>query len=430
MNINVHPRVLRIRAGAVRDATGVAARPGVVVVDNGRIAYAGSAAGAPHTGDDVRTLDLPRSLVLPGMVNAHAHLSMTRLGPLPYGGSFTDWIRQTSTKLFDDFDQGGSVRAAVRQGAAMLHDAGVAAVGDITLRRDALDAYDELSRSPLAGVSFMEILSPGGPAIKDEWRRLEQLEQEPAQRGRIRMGLQPHAPYSTVPALYQACVDLARQRDLPLTTHLAELPAEAEYVARATGPFREMIERLGQWRDATAMHYCHDLTPVQWLAPMLEQAAFVVAHCNYVSDADLQRLAACGASVAYCPIASEYYGHRDHRYRDMLAAGVNVCLGSDSLACADPHDAQPLSILSQMRRLYQRDGADPAVLLAMATTHGVRALQLPADFATLKPQAPATLVSIAFDPDDPTDPLAQALRGDARIEAINHHFSLPRSPTA
>ena len=76
--------------------------------------------------------------------------------------------------------------------------------------------------------------------------------------------------------------------------------------------------------------------------------------------------------MAYCPIASAYFGHRGHRYRDMLDAGVNVCFGTDSILCQPPDEAEPLGILPQIRFLRRRDGVDSEVLLHMATLAGNR----------------------------------------------------------
>jgi cytosine/adenosine deaminase-related metal-dependent hydrolase len=163
------------------------------------------------------------------------------------------------------------------------------------------------------------------------------------------------------------------------------------------------------------------------MAPHLAAAPWLLAHCNYVEDAHLPLLARHRASVVYCPIASAYFGHPrrgfrgsdgHHRYRDMLAAGVNVCLGTDSILCQPADETQPHSILAQMRFLFQRDHTDPDTLLAMATTRGLRALGLPARHATLQPGSPARLAAIAIDPADSTDPLRQALESTAPVHPV------------
>jgi len=208
----------------------------------------------------------------------------------------------------------------------------------------------------------------------------------------------------------------------PVCTHLAETQEEHEFVASAAGPWRDYLAEIGKWEDAFTDYYGRGQSPLQWLRPYLEAVAdsggWLAAHGNYAADEDIKILADTNTSVAYCPVASEYFGHHDHRYREMLAAGINVCLGTDSIVCAGPDDPQPLGLLSAMRRLFQRDQTDPQLLLDMATTRGARALRLEEIIATLQPGAPAYFACIHIDPDDPTDPLEQALSKQSPAESV------------
>src|SRR5690606_15359883 len=160
-------------------------------------------------------------------------------------------------------------------------------------------------------------------------------------------------------------------------------------------------------------------TPVRALGAVLERAPCVLAHCNYLDDDDVALLARPRVPVAYCPVASEYFGHRGHRYRDLLAAGVNVCLGTDSILCQPLTEPEPHGILPQVRRLHVRDGTRADLLLEMATVRGARALGLEPHAATLRSGAPARLAAAAFDANDPTDPLLQVLENDATLRPLD-----------
>jgi cytosine/adenosine deaminase-related metal-dependent hydrolase len=137
----------------------------------------------------------------------------------------------------------------------------------------------------------------------------------------------------------------------------------------------------------------------------------LVAHVNDADDAAIETLAATRTSVAYCPHASTYFGAArhfgPHRYRDMLAAGIPVALGTDSIVnlpqgSANPpalethlDDASGISILREMRYLFARDMTDPVDLLRMATVNGARALGLTDAAFTFRPDASlAGLLSI------------------------------------
>lgn len=404
-------------AAAIADAQSGSVRPGALAIRDGQIVAAGQTDLVHRQiGAHVPVIALPDRLILPAMVNAHAHLDLTAMGPRPFTGDFVDWVLML--QQLRPRDRRGAVDA-VRKGVAFSITAGVGSIGDVMGWHVPAASWEVLADSPLDGVCFEELLGVGGESLDEQLTRLRALETEPAEHGGVRLGLQPHAPYSTGPAVYEAATDLAIDRDLPLSTHLAELPEELEFVANATGRFRQLLESIGRWQHAYAGTYSAGHHPVDWLCQHLRRARWLLAHCNYVEDEHIDLLAKYEASVAYCPIASDYFGHRGHRYRDMLTAGVNVCLGTDSILCQPPDEPQPLGILTQMRHLYRRDHTSPRQLLAMATTNGYRALGVPHDRAALQAPAPANLFSVRFDVDDPTDPLTQVLQNRYPVEPVS-----------
>lgn len=411
-------------AAAVRDAMGVNACPGAIMVYNGRVHYAGSVDGMnPELVDLADVISKTDCLVLPAMVNAHTHLELTDIGPQPYdpGGGFVGWVK--GVRATEPGAEAELIESAKR-GAAMCIEAGIQAVGDITRSAGVARA---VSDSGLWGFSYRELFGLGAPFDKEARASIDQFKEwdleDVSRKIPFRLGLQPHAPYSAGDAVFK----MSASRVNRCCTHLAETPEEAEFVGKLTGPIREYLESLSRWDDSFAGRYGQGLSPVKWMQPYLEaskvpNAAYgnwLVAHCNYVDDDDIRLLADTRTSVAYCPLASEYFGHTGHRYRDMLDAGVNVCLGTDSIVGTDPDDPQPLGLLSTMRRLYQRDGTDPQTLLAMATTHGALALLWEPLIVSLQPKAYARFACIPIDPDSTTDPLIQVLSGQDPVQAIS-----------
>jgi aminodeoxyfutalosine deaminase len=265
---------------------------------------------------------------------------------------------------------------------------GVVAAGDIAgapMGRPSLAAWRALRDEIGLGVSFLEFFAIG----LGEWparERLSQLlhdsRQETNSLGRagVRFGLQPHAPTTVARRVFDWAVGLAENEGWPVSTHLAETMDEREFVARGTGPQREFLEGLGLWSDAVLEEIGNGASPVEHLAGVLGRRPFVCAHLNDVSDTDIAVLARTGTSVAYCPRASEYFGAEKvfgpHRYREMIAAGVNVCLGTDSIINL-PAGTERISTWDEMARLMERDGLPLREALAMGTVNGARALGLP-----------------------------------------------------
>jgi cytosine/adenosine deaminase-related metal-dependent hydrolase len=413
-----------LHAGALRDAAGVSLRPGSIAVGHAMpgAAYAqvlrvGRARDMPANPD--RVIELPDRLLMPTHVNAHAHLDLTLIGSQPFDGDFPAWLRMVAAGR--PIDDDGNARA-VRRGVELSREAGVGCVGDIAYFPAAIRARQ---RTGLAGVSYLEVFGLGSrqaERIEQTQARLQTLRfAAPAGGGleRVVVGLSPHAPYSAADEVYRWATKMSEEHAYRLCTHAAESREELQFLRDGSGPLADHLRSYG-CSDADIAAVARGLHPIDHLEPALRRGRLLLVHCNYIEDAHIHRIRKHGASVAYCPVASECFGHQGHRYRDMLAAGVNVCLGTDSIVCQPPADAQPqpLGILPQMRRLYRRDGTDPDVLLAMATVNGMRALQWLERDATLGEHAPATFCTAAFDPGDPTDPLEQVLRNDVPAEWV------------
>ncbi len=423
---NIEREICRVDAWAIADATGVAASPGSLLLDVGdditvlavgtpdvvdrHPAAAGAAVHARH-----------RSVIIPGLVNAHTHLDLTHIGPQPHDPDlgFIPWVdRIREARLTDD----AAIAASVRRGVQLARAGGTVAVGDIAGAMS-LAPLRALRRAGMAGVAFQEFFAIGNR----ESAALEMLQSfvrdhraEINAGSPARFGLQPHAPYTVSRAGYAAACSLAAAHGWPLATHLAETPEERAFIGAAEGPQRELLERLGIWEDRILDEAGQGRSPIEHLAPVLTDArGMLAAHVNDIDDVGLELLARSGVMVVYCPRASSYFGAPDrfgaHRYQDMLNAGIPVALGTDSIvnlppAAADA-DAGGISTLDEMRVLHARDALDPTTALAMGTIHGAAALGLDASaFAWRAGASPLGVAAVEVEPTG--DPLEAVMRSN------------------
>jgi len=363
-----------IRAGRVVDAS-TSLGPGSILLDGGDIVAVGSPA---DIGDvpDAEVRDLPESVVMPALVNAHCHLDLSDLDPRPYDGDFPAWLNRIRTGR-PTGDDGAA--AAVRRGISLSRLGGTGVVGDIDGRASGVPAR-ELRADGLAGVSYLELIGIG-PSRERAMATLQDAAGWPAHGdGGVRMGISPHAPYTCDTGIYRIAAGLSA----PMATHLAETPDETDAI--------------------------DDLADVLAMRPV------AAAHVNYVTGTQIRMLAAACTTVVFCPRAAAYFGHRSHGYRRMIDAGVNVALGTDGLLCLDRADR--MSVLDDMRLLHRRDDADPVLLLRMATTAGAIGLGLDPDLVTLAPGPVAGLIALPYDAADTRDPLVQVLQRDDAPEWI------------
>ena len=399
--MNTRPTL--IRAALVTDGDRVRAAPGALLIDGARIVAAGApqAIGRP---DGVAIIDHTNAVLVPALVNVHCHLDLSHLGPRPHTGSFVSWARRLrESRAATDAD----TAASVRRGIALSRAGGTAIVGDIAGVGSRVP-LGELRRAGMRGVSFLEVFGIGRRQEKAIETLRRAVDEIPADEDGVRLGLQPHAPYSCGVEVYRAAAGLGR----PLATHLAETREEIRFVERADGPLADLLRGLGVWDDTITGRHQH---PIDALAEPLAAAPFVAAHLNYIEPRHLEMLARWRLTVAYCPRASAYFGHPHdgrppHQYRAMLQAGVNVALGTDGLLCLDTPDR--ISILDEMRFLYRRDGVDPLALLRMGTINGAAALGFDERLVTFDPGPTLGVLALAIDGESGEDPLHQVMRGD------------------
>jgi len=398
--------VLRARYVVDREFTPV--DNGALCIQDGLIAEVGRA--DDFSGRQMH--DLGDAVLLPGLVNAHTHLEFGfAAGKVPPSPDFPDWLRrlveEAGTHAGDEQVHDQSVEQGLYESTA----AGTTLIGDITHQPVRTRSIMARSAHRPAVVSFGEVIAFG--AIRDlAAERIAAACDTAYARDDLGIGLSPHAPYSVEPNVLTTCVERARAANLPLCVHAAETPAEQQYTTELTGPFRDYFISLGVWDDAIP---CVGRGPIEYLHDCGALGpGTLLAHVNYPSHEDLDLLCATGTSVAYCPRTHDAFGHEPHRFREMLARGINVCLGTDSLA-----SVPSLSILDEMRFLRRRYEDLPArTILAMATCNGARALRRGESTGLLEPGRRADCVAVALDPHGPADPLDNVLGGEAPCHLV------------
>jgi cytosine/adenosine deaminase-related metal-dependent hydrolase len=185
----------------------------------------------------------------------------------------------------------------------------------------------------------------------------------------LRIGITPHAPYTVEAEGYTKCLAFAREQDRPFATHLAETSDEGNFLENHAGPFRDLWEiGVNAWDDQVGRFVGGPIRFAQKLG--LFDYPSLLAHVNYCDDAELAILAKGKASVVYCPRTHRYFGHPPHRWREMLASGINVAVGTDS--CASSPDLNLVDDLRLLRKIAPE--ISPEIIWEMATLRGARAI--------------------------------------------------------
>lgn len=344
----------------------------------------------PHLRE--KALDLGDAILLPGLVNAHCHLDYTDMaGQLPPPKTFTDWIAAITAHR-SGWGYSDYARSWLR-GAHQLLRTGTTTVADIESMPDLLPEAWEAT--PLRIFSFMEMT--GIKSRRNPWEILrEAIEKiESLRHSRNRAWLSPHAPYSTRPELLQLTAKTIHKRHWRACIHAAESEQEFEMFQHARGKMHDWLKR-----NARDNSDCGLGSPVAHLARTKLLGENVLAiHVNYLAKGDATLLAKNKTHVVHCPRSHDFFRHTKFERERLAKAGVNVCLGTDSLATTRKtgKNKPELDMFAEMRSLATHDKAvSLEEILRMATVNGARALGLAGVIGELSKNSSADLIALPY----------------------------------
>ena len=415
-NDSAGPRILA--AEWVLPVSAPPIRDGAVVVEGDHIAWVGPRQELPSRFLKAPVRGFPRSLLLPGWVNAHCHLNLTgALGMLSgTADRFADWARQVIR--FQAALPEHVLRQSIVAGLDLLLASGTTTVAHVSTLPPLEPFLEHRMRSVVfhEPIGFPADRAPGALEEAEEWLDNAEALIEDADARQVRVGIAPHAPYSVSPALLQGCAELARRRNLPLSVHVAETRAEAEFLQHGTGQLRELLEERGAWDPGWS---APGVSPVAYLAELgvlgtrdRAAGAGLAVHCNYLSDEDLALLAQGGLTPTWCPGSHLFFGHRNHPAPRLLGAGIMPALGTDSLA-----SNASLTMLREARLAASAfPEIDRSAWLRAATLAGAEALGL--ETGSLEAGKLADLQVLYGVPEETTDPLGPLFEADLRVRMV------------
>lgn len=375
-----------------------------VAIDEGRIVAVLPAEQARQQFAAREQFSLPGQVLMPGFVNLHTHASMSLLrgvgDDLPLMRWLTERIWPLERALVSaDFVYDGARLAAlemVRSGTTCCSDMyffpeaaarGMRALG----MRCVVGAI--VIEFPSAYASDAEDYLSKGLAARDA------LRDDPL----VSFTLAPHAPYTVSDATLARVAMMSEELDLPVHIHLHETEQEIDEAVAQTG--MRPLTRLDRLN--------------------LVNERLIAVHAVHLSSAEIDLLAARGASVAHCPASNLKLASGFAPVAALRQAGVNLGFGTDGAASNDRLDMLSESRLGAL--LAKAVGRDAALLpaaevLECATLGGARALGLDREIGSIEVGKSADLISIDLEQTETIplfDPAAQIVYSAGR-ESVSH----------
>lgn len=361
------------------EPAGVVLERHAVIIAAGKIRAVTPQDAAARDFAPARTVDLPEHVLIPGLINLHAHCAMNLMRGIADDLPLMRWLQEAIWPTESRHANRHFVRDGTLLAAAEMLRGGITTCNDMYFHPEAAaEAFDQAGMRAVIGITVLDFPTPyasdaddyfrKGLAARDAWRH----------HPRLAFALAPHAPYTVSDASLQRAASLAAELDTILHIHVHETQ-------------QEIADALAQ----------HGTRPLQRLASLgLLGNGFVGVHAVHLDDTDIELLSLHGCSVAHCPTSNMKLASGASPIPRLLARGINVGLGTDGAASNNRLDLfQEMRHASLLAKVTQLDAtAIPAhTALHMATLGGARALGLDTRIGSIMPGKEADLCAVTLD---------------------------------
>jgi len=243
---------------------------------------------------NIKTIDLGKnSVLMPGLINTHTHLEFSANNTSLVYGDFITWLNSVILKRETLLNECGNncYQNAINQ----MKKSGVVAFGEIS--STGLD-LDKIKNSDLKVVYFNEIIGSNPAAVdalyQDFLSRLS--ESEKYQNEKFFPAISIHSPYSVHPIVIKKVLQIAKEKNMLVSTHFMESKAEREWLDHNKGDFKLFFKtNLNQDKAVTSA--------IDFLE-QFEDIKTHFIHCVWANEEELQKISAMNASIAHCPISN------------------------------------------------------------------------------------------------------------------------------
>jgi 5-methylthioadenosine/S-adenosylhomocysteine deaminase len=381
---------------------------GDLLVSDGTIVAVGGDLRS-RAGERARTLDVSGLTLLPGLVQTHVHLCQTLFRGFAEDRPLLPWLRERVWP-FEAAHDPDSLRASAELSVLELLLGGTTTVLDMGTTHHHGVVFETLERTGLRAVSGKAMMDEGdGVPIGLLETTLDSLREsfdlaerwDGAAGGRLRYAFAPRFVLSCSEDLFREVVALAKGRYL-LHTHASENEIESDLVREQKGRRNvEYFDHIGFLGEST-----------------------LLAHCIWLSDAEIDTLARSGTKVLHCPQTNLKLGSGIAPVRRLRDAGVSVSIGCDGAPANNTLDAfAEMRAAAHVATLTTGPGSLRARdVLTMATIGGAEALGWDDVIGSLEPGKAADVIAVDLETPHaaPTADPVTALVYSTRSSDVRH----------
>lgn len=348
------------------------------ILERGSVAIEGDKITA--VGKDVQeradtVIDARGKAVLPGLINAHTHLSMTLLRGVADDMPLMEWLETKIWPIEKNLTAQDSYLGALLGCLEMIKSGTTCFADQYFFMQDVARAVEEAGLRAMLSYGIIEMDDP--KRRESELRAGEKLVKtcQGAAGGRIQTMFGPHAAYTCSPECLIQVKELAKKYKVGIHTHISETQDEVDKITKKYG--KRPVEHLDS---------------IGFLGPEV-----LVAHCIWLTEKEIAVIRKQGVKPVHNPVSNMKTASGVAPVPEMLAAGIPVALGTDGAASNNSLDMfSEMKFAALLSKAHKLDPtALPAqVVLEMATINGAIALGLQDKIGSLEVGKKADIVMV------------------------------------
>ena len=339
-----------------------------------------------NTDETMKVIDATNKVIMPGLINTHAHLPMSIFRETIDGYTLQDWLTKKIWPMEDKLTEEDIYYASYLSNIEMIK-------GGTTTINDMYFMTNSIIKAAIdSGVRIQTTRTLMGNADnKNDLDRLKELETiiNQNKHDRITFNIGVHGLYTTYENYFDKCLQLADKYNLPIHMHFCENETEK--------------------KDITNMY---NKKPISILKEKLNGRKAILAHCVKLSKEEIEELAKENISVSHCPVSNLKLGCGIADINEMYHNKINISLGTDGQGSGSTLDM--FEAMKYTALLQKGINEDPTIMksyniIKMATINGAKALGLENEIGSIDINKKADIILIDLN--------------DIKLKPLNNIFS-------
>ncbi|MFR2534020.1 MAG: amidohydrolase [Clostridia bacterium] len=333
--------------------------------------------GKNLTGEEnAKMIDATGKVVMPGLINTHAHIPMSIFRETVDGLSLQEWLQDKIWPMEDQLTKEDIYQASKLSFMEMIRT-GTTTINDMYFMTESI-----IEAAIQAGIRLQTtrtLTSVAGE--EDGQKKLEEfkelLEKYRNQNSRITFNAGIHGLYTSSREYVDKCIAFAKEEALRIHMHFCENTKEVEDIKQAYGE-----------------------SPVSVIEKDFKGIDVLLAHCVKLNKEEIARMATLPIHISHCPVSNLKLGCGVANIAQMVNAGMNVSLGTDGQGSGSNLDLfETMKYTALLQKGIQEDAKQlPAYqVIQMATMNGAKALGMESQIGSIEEGKLADMIILNLD---------------------------------